>query len=312
SDLYALGATMHHALTGRDPALEPPFSFPPLRSLRPDTNATLSELVEHALQYDVVNRVSGAAEFKRRLTAIRDGKSGAASAASIAPGGRPQLRLPLSAAQQGSASAPTLLTNLREIQCTRCRALIPEDSNFCSFCATNLSESNGYAPLPSNAETYLLDAPADRRSFPSRIEMGPERASSSRARGIGFYLALVGGMFAAAFAIATYVLQHKAEESDYGARAGPEAREVAPDFGESSPDTPEPSHITARERALRQAHDRHGYGGVRFRVGGDTIALWGRVPTEMDRLTVQAIVYTVAGVFWIDDHVQVVPGYVYR
>ena len=27
SDLYALGATMHHALSGRDPALEPPFSF---------------------------------------------------------------------------------------------------------------------------------------------------------------------------------------------------------------------------------------------------------------------------------------------
>ncbi|MGZ6243047.1 MAG: serine/threonine protein kinase, partial [Candidatus Binataceae bacterium] len=33
SDLYALGATMHHALSGRDPALEPPFSFPKLRTL---------------------------------------------------------------------------------------------------------------------------------------------------------------------------------------------------------------------------------------------------------------------------------------
>ena len=33
SDLYALGATMHHALSGRDPATEPPFSFPPLAKL---------------------------------------------------------------------------------------------------------------------------------------------------------------------------------------------------------------------------------------------------------------------------------------
>ena len=38
SDLYALGATMHHALSGRDPAIEPPFSFPPLRSLCPDVD----------------------------------------------------------------------------------------------------------------------------------------------------------------------------------------------------------------------------------------------------------------------------------
>src|SRR6185437_5677137 len=36
SDLYALGATMHHALSGRDPANEAPFSFPPLATLCPD------------------------------------------------------------------------------------------------------------------------------------------------------------------------------------------------------------------------------------------------------------------------------------
>ena len=35
SDLYSLAATMHHLLTGRDPQLEPPFSFPPLRALAP-------------------------------------------------------------------------------------------------------------------------------------------------------------------------------------------------------------------------------------------------------------------------------------
>ncbi len=312
SDLYALGATMHHALTGRDPALEPPFSFPPLRTLSPDTNAALAEVIDHALQYDVIHRVPDAAEFKRRLVAIRDGKRAASSAASTPSRGRPQMRLPLSAGQQARASAPTLLTNLAEIQCPRCLAHIPQDSKFCSFCAADVSASNGYAPVASDAETYVLESSAQQRSFPARVEMGAERSRAPRQRGAGFYLAILGGMFAVAFAAAAYVLQNKAEEPDYGAYAGPEARGIAPDFGGASPDTPEPSHVTARERTLRQALDRQGYRGVRFRMAGDTISLWGRVPTEMDRLTVQAIVYTVAGVFWIDDHVEVAPGYVYR
>ncbi len=73
SDLYALGATMHHALSGRDPANEAPFSFPPLATLCPDANPALTALVDDALAYDVERRVPSAAEFKRRLKDIRDG-----------------------------------------------------------------------------------------------------------------------------------------------------------------------------------------------------------------------------------------------
>src|ERR1700692_2559984 len=72
-DLSARGATMHHALSSRDPALEPPFSFPPLRSLCPDITPALCELVDQALKYDVVLRVAGAAEFRPRLIAIKSG-----------------------------------------------------------------------------------------------------------------------------------------------------------------------------------------------------------------------------------------------
>ena len=71
SDLYALGATMHHALSGRDPAAEPPFSFPKLRTLCPDLNPALADLVDQALEYDVVHRMADAAEFKERLLAIK-------------------------------------------------------------------------------------------------------------------------------------------------------------------------------------------------------------------------------------------------
>ena len=36
SDIYSLGATLHYVLTGRDPEKFPPFSFPPVRDLRPE------------------------------------------------------------------------------------------------------------------------------------------------------------------------------------------------------------------------------------------------------------------------------------
>ena len=69
SDLYALGATMHHALSGRDPALEPPFSFPPLRPLCPGITPALADLVDQALKYDV-----GLADGRRRgIQAAADG-----------------------------------------------------------------------------------------------------------------------------------------------------------------------------------------------------------------------------------------------
>ena len=53
SDLYSLAATMHHLLTGRDPQLEPPFSFPPLRDLSPEVSIKTAEVVMRALDKDV-------------------------------------------------------------------------------------------------------------------------------------------------------------------------------------------------------------------------------------------------------------------
>lgn len=71
SDLYALGAIMHYALSGRDPAGEPPFSFPPLTELAAEVTYALAQLVSEALAYRLEDRVASATEFKRRLLAIR-------------------------------------------------------------------------------------------------------------------------------------------------------------------------------------------------------------------------------------------------
>ena len=54
---------MHHALSGRDPALEPPFSFPTVAfRYVPTLLPRLCELVDQALKYDVALRVADAPE----------------------------------------------------------------------------------------------------------------------------------------------------------------------------------------------------------------------------------------------------------
>src|SRR5271154_164991 len=67
SDLYSLAATMHHLLTGRDPQLEPPFSFPPLRALAPEVSIKTADAVMRALEQDVNRRPASAKEMKRAL-----------------------------------------------------------------------------------------------------------------------------------------------------------------------------------------------------------------------------------------------------
>ena len=69
ADLYALGATLHHALTRRDPRMEPPFSFSerPIRKINPGVSVEMEAVVSTALQYNPEDRFSSAAEMKDAL-----------------------------------------------------------------------------------------------------------------------------------------------------------------------------------------------------------------------------------------------------
>ena len=67
SDLYSLAATIHHLLTGRDPQLEPPFSFPPLRDLSPEVSIKTAEVVMRALDKDVEKRPASARDMMHAL-----------------------------------------------------------------------------------------------------------------------------------------------------------------------------------------------------------------------------------------------------
>lgn len=69
ADIYALGATLHHVLTRRDPRLEPPFSFAerPIRKMNPAVSPELEAVIGASLQYNVEERFPSAGDMKEAL-----------------------------------------------------------------------------------------------------------------------------------------------------------------------------------------------------------------------------------------------------
>lgn len=72
ADIYALGATLHHVLTHRDPRLEPPFSFNerPIRKLNPQVSPDLQAVIDTALQYSPADRFPSASAMKEALMEV--------------------------------------------------------------------------------------------------------------------------------------------------------------------------------------------------------------------------------------------------
>jgi len=70
-DIYALGATLHHLLTRRDPRLEPPFSFGerPIHQINPQVSPDVEAVVTRALQYESADRFLSALDMKDALLA---------------------------------------------------------------------------------------------------------------------------------------------------------------------------------------------------------------------------------------------------
>lgn len=85
ADIYSLGATLHHAITRRDPRLEPPFSFAerPVRRINPNVSVEFEAVLSTALQYNPSDRFPNAAAMKEALMNVAR-KTGALSRISSA------------------------------------------------------------------------------------------------------------------------------------------------------------------------------------------------------------------------------------
>ena len=72
SDVYGVGATLHHILTGRDPRLEPPFTFAdrPIRDSNSDVPPALEEIIMKALAFNPAERYPSAVAMKEALDAL--------------------------------------------------------------------------------------------------------------------------------------------------------------------------------------------------------------------------------------------------
>lgn len=77
TDLYAFGATIHHALTGRDPTDEP-FQFPPLGDFRQDLPAEFAEMIHSCVNLKTDKRPDSAFAVKRLMEQLL-GKTGSAA-----------------------------------------------------------------------------------------------------------------------------------------------------------------------------------------------------------------------------------------
>ena len=66
SDIYALGATLHHLLTKHDPVTTA-FNFPPVQSINPGISAQLSQIIHKALAIDPAARYQSAHEMEQAL-----------------------------------------------------------------------------------------------------------------------------------------------------------------------------------------------------------------------------------------------------
>ena len=73
SDIFSLGATLHHVITRKDPRLELPFSFDdrPLRDFDPKAPSGLQAILDKALAYEPEKRYETCAQMKEDLEALK-------------------------------------------------------------------------------------------------------------------------------------------------------------------------------------------------------------------------------------------------
>jgi len=108
SDIYSLGATMHHLLTGRDPSKFPPFQFPPVRDLNPAVSSEMAAVIDKAVRSTREKRFASVDEMRKALEPKRKRKGTAATFTAPAPAPAPAPATPPPGADgRGAPLAPS-------------------------------------------------------------------------------------------------------------------------------------------------------------------------------------------------------------
>lgn len=159
SDLYAMGATMHHLLTGQDPQKRTPFDFPALAGAT-SLPAELARLVDQLVSVKIEDRPASAAEVQRQLLRafpnVRDFRPDPEVLALIRP--RQVSRGPnwVSAI---SAGPPT---------CPQCSAVLSDTARFCNKCGYRLVTG---APSVTSPLSFMVTPEILRRPVLEQLEV---------------------------------------------------------------------------------------------------------------------------------------------
>jgi serine/threonine protein kinase len=124
ADIYALGATLHHLLTRRDPRLEPPFSFNkrPIQDYNPNVPDAMVQVVMRALSYNPEERYASAEAMRQSMEGAGPGGAAVPAPASSLPVSAGSVR-PVSSARapnpgpSASGSAAPEITPLWTFKC---------------------------------------------------------------------------------------------------------------------------------------------------------------------------------------------------
>ncbi len=151
SDIYSLGSTMFHLLTGADPQSNPLLIFdfqkhPRPRQINPQLSDQMERILMRAVEYNADKRFASAAELKKTLEEHQENlKSGTATF--------------------GIKAAPvSIALSDQPVFCGFCGQKIVATDMFCAFCGSKQplaqqgvhSQSEGYSPVALTAQLLIV------------------------------------------------------------------------------------------------------------------------------------------------------------
>ncbi len=163
SDLYALGATLYHLLTGVLPpesiTLTPPNKLPPPRSLNPALSPAVERVILRAMALDPQRRYQSAREMREALVAIAQPPASVAPSSAPTPPAAPSSMIcphcgvsnrPGARFCRGCRAPLGAQPVSGQVACPSCGALNRSGSRFCAHCRALLTPAVAAAfPAPS-------------------------------------------------------------------------------------------------------------------------------------------------------------------